>query len=96
MAPLHVGAGPPRENLAVRFSDQNNGVDPVLRSDSASARDGGRPALESLDPLSSETYWADLPKKERVKWMVDEELAVSAAASEAAPQRCFPYTALRQ
>ena len=53
-------------------------MDSILRSDSASARVGGRPALDSLDALpSGEVYWADLPKKERVKWMVDEELAVS-------------------
>ena len=55
-------------------------MDSVLRSDSASARDGGRPALDSLESLSSEVYWADLPKKERIKWMIDEELTVSPAA----------------
>jgi len=71
--------GPPRENLAVLFSGTEDGVDSILRSDSASARVGGRPALDSLDALSSEVYWADLPNKERLKWMVDEELAVSSA-----------------
>lgn len=54
-------------------------MDSILRSDSASARVGGRPALDSIDALSPEVYWADLPKKERLKWMVDEELAVSSS-----------------
>ena len=52
-------------------------MDSILRSDSASARVGGRPALDSLEALHSDVYWADLPKKERIRWMIDEELAVS-------------------
>jgi hypothetical protein len=66
--------GPPRPNLAVRFS-KDDGLDNALRSDSASALDGARPALDSLEALPSEVYWADLPKKERIKWMIEEELA---------------------
>ena len=75
-------AGPPRRNLTVRFS-KDDGLDNALRSDSASALDGARPALDSIEALPSEVYWADLPKKERIKWMIDEELTVGTAGASA-------------
>ncbi len=80
-------AGPPRPNLAVRFS-KDDGLDNALRSDSASALDGARPALDSLEALPSEVYWADLPKKERIKWMIEEELAVGHADASSRDGGC--------